>query len=201
LRGRSWRRLASRRRRGWRPQRGGLNGRARRRPRRTLRRGLGGGALRGGGCRGSGRRRLALRRCGGRGALGNGGLRQRACHRRRRRWRDRGAIARRERARRSRRLGRRNGGRSCCLRSEPRLDLGDRRVERVLLASDVAFRQRRAQSSQLGEQSLARAIVNGSTRRRSAGVGQIRDGSHEQRMIISHKAYAQPLCGKSPRVP
>ncbi len=181
-------------------RRGGLNGGAQRRSRRALRRGLGGRALQGGGCGGSARRGLALRR-GGREALGNGGLRRRACRRRLRRRRDRSAIARWRRARRSRRLGRQSGGGSCSLRSEPRLDLGDRRVERVLLASDVAFRQRRVQSPQLGEQSLARAIVNGSTRRRGAGVGQIRDGSHEQRMIISHKAYAQPLCGKSPRVP
>ena len=57
----------------------------------------------------------------------------------------------------------------------------------------VAVRQRRAQTPQLFEQSLTSAAVDRLARRRRAGARQIGDGSHEQRMIISHEASAQPL--------
>jgi hypothetical protein len=66
------------------------------------------------------------------------------------------------------------------------LDLGDRRIERLLFARNVAFRQRRAQASQLFEQRFSCAAIDRRARRRAAGVRQIGDGPHEQRMIISH---------------
>jgi hypothetical protein len=81
------------------------------------------------------------------------------------------------------------------------LDLRDRRVERLLFARNIAFRQRRTQASQLFEQRFSGAAIDRRTRRRRARVRQIGDGSHEQRMIISHEASAQPLCMMSRRVP
>ena len=132
------------------------------------------------------------RRGGRSGALDSGGLRGRG---------RRGGLGRRRRrrarlsgCRRGRRRGRRSGGRTRVLRPVFLLDLGDRRVERLLFARDVALRQRRTQASQLFEQRLASAAIDRPARRRRAGVRQIDDGSHEQRMIISHKASAQPLC-------
>jgi hypothetical protein len=88
---------------------------------------------------------------------------------------------------------RRSERRSRVLRPVSLLNLGDRCVKRGLLASDVAFRQRRPQASELVEQGFASTLIDRSARRRRARVGQIGDGSHEQRMIISHEASAQPL--------
>jgi hypothetical protein len=88
---------------------------------------------------------------------------------------------------------RRRRRRSQLLRSVSFLYLRDRCVERILFARDVAFRQRGTQASELVEQRFASALIDRSARRRRARVGQIGDGSHEQRMIISHEASAQPL--------
>ena len=71
----------------------------------------------------------------------------------------------------------------------------------LLLARDVAFRQRRTQASELFEQRVPSAAIDRRTRRRRTRVGQIGDGSHEQRMIISHEASAQPLRVMPQRVP
>ena len=126
------------------------------------------------------------------GALDSGGLRGRG---------RRGGLGRRRRrrarlsgCRRGRRRGRRSGGRRRVLRPVSLLDLSDRRVQRLLLAGDVAFRQRRTQASELFEQRLTSAAIDRRARRRRTRVRQIGDGSHEQRMIISHKTSAQPLC-------
>jgi hypothetical protein len=94
---------------------------------------------------------------------------------------------------RRQRRGRRRGRRSRLLRSVSFLYLRDRGVERILFAGDVAFRQRWTQASELVEQRFASALIDRSARRRRARVGQIGHGSHEQRMIISHEASAQPL--------
>ena len=123
-----------------------------------------------------------------RGALDRGGLSGRGrgdCLR--------GCRARLSSRRRGQRRGRRSEGRSRFLRPVSPLDLGDRRVERALLARDVAFRQRRTQASELFEQRLASAAIDRRARFWGARVRQIGDGSHEQRMIISHKTSAQPL--------
>jgi hypothetical protein len=88
---------------------------------------------------------------------------------------------------------RRSDGRSRVPRPVSLLNLSDRCVKRGFLASDVAFRQRRPQASELVEQGFASTLIDHSARRRCARVGQIGDGSHEQRMIISHEASAQPL--------
>ena len=161
------------------------------RQRRSLRR-----ARNGHGCGPGLARRIVL---GGRSRRGRG---------RPRRRRPAGALDRRELRRRRRGSGprrcdwlvgyrqgrcRRSERRSRVLRPESFLDLGDRRVKRGLLARDVAFRQRRAQASELLQQRFASPFINRSARRRRARLGQIGDGSHEQRMIISHEASAQPL--------
>jgi hypothetical protein len=88
---------------------------------------------------------------------------------------------------------RRSERRSRFLRPVSFLNLGDRCVKRGLLASDVAFRQRRPQASELVEQGFASTFIDRSARHRRAPVRQIGDRSHEQRMIISHEASAQPL--------
>jgi hypothetical protein len=88
---------------------------------------------------------------------------------------------------------RRSERRSRLLRPVSLLNLGDRCVKRGFLTSDVAFRQRGPQASELLEQGFASTFIDRSARRRRARVGQIGDGSHEQRMIISHEASAQPL--------
>ena len=170
-------RLAARLRWGRRAQRRSLNRRAcgpgldwRSRLRRRSRRGLG---------------RSRRDRRGG--ALDSGRLRRRGdCLRWRRAWFSG--------CRRGRRRGRRSGGRSRVLRPVSLLDFGDRCVERLLLASDVAFWQRRTQASELLEQRFPSAAIDRRARRRRTRVRQIGDGSREQRMIISHKASAQPLC-------
>ena len=159
--------------------------------RRPLRRALNGRGCRAGWAWRDGLRRRSRRR-GGRpgrcrraGALDRGELRgwgrRRRSGPRRRDWLS-GYRRRRRSERRSRVLG-----------PVSLLDLGDRGVKRGLLARDVAFRQRRPQASQLLEQGLASPFIDCSARRRRARVGQIGDGSHEQRMIISHEASAQPL--------
>jgi hypothetical protein len=159
--------------------------------RRSLRR-----ALNGRGCRAGLAWRAGLgRRSRRRGARHGRGRRAGALDRReswgwgRRSWprrRDWLFRYRRDRRRRSER-------RSRLLRPVSVFDLGDRSVKRGLLARDVAFRQRRPQASQLLEQGFASPFIDRSARRRRARVGQIGDGSHEQRMIISHEASAQPL--------
>ena len=103
--------------------------------------------------------------------------------------------------RRGRRRRRRSERRSRVLRTVSFLNRGDRCVKRALLASDVALRQRRPQASELLDQGFASTFIDRSARRRCARVGQIGDGSHEQRMIISHEASAQPLRATSRRGP
>ena len=66
---------------------------------------------------------------------------------------------------------RRSERRSRVLRSVSLLNLGDRCVKRGLLASDVAFRQRRAQASKLLEQGFASTLIDRPARRRCARVG------------------------------
>jgi hypothetical protein len=96
---------------------------------------------------------------------------------------------------------RRSERRSQVLRPVSFLNLSDRCVKRGLLASDVAFRQRRPQASKLLEQGLAGTFIDRSARRRRARVRQIGDSAHEQRMIISHEASAQPLRATTRRGP
>jgi hypothetical protein len=141
-----------------------------------------------------------------RGGRARRGRRARALDRRelrgRRRWdRPRRRRARLSACRRGRRGGRGSGRWSGVLRPVSIFDLGDRRVERALLARDVAFRQRRTQASELFEQRVPSAAIDRRTRRRRTRIGQIGDGSHEQRMIISHEASAQPLRVMPQRVP
>ena len=107
--------------------------------------------------------------------------------------RARGPAFRRRRGWGRRRRGRRSGRLSALFRPVSPLDLGDRCVKRLLFARDVAFRQRRTQAPELVEQRLSGAPIDRPARRRRARVGQIGDRSHEQRMIISHEASAQPL--------
>ncbi len=158
--------------------------------RRSLRR-----ALNGRGCRAGLAWRAGLRRRSRRRRARHGRGRRAGALDRRELW-GRGRSGPRRRdwlsgSRRGRR--RRSGRRGRVLLPVPVLNLGDRRVKRGLLARDVAFRQRWAQASELLEQGLASPFVDRSARRRRARVGQIGDGSHEQRMIISHEASAQPL--------
>jgi hypothetical protein len=63
---------------------------------------------------------------------------------------------------------RRSERRSRVLRPVSFLNLGDRCVKRGLLASDVAFRQRRSQASKLLEQGFASTFIDRSARRRRA---------------------------------
>ena len=168
---------------------------ARRRTGRSQRPGLGWGSRRVHGRNGRPCRRRALRHWRSR-ALDNRRLRRRSRSDRFRRGRRR--SARLGACGRGGRRGCLTRGRSGLLRAVFRLDLSDRSVERVRLASDVAFGQRRTQTPQLLDQRVTGAHIDGFARRRRAGARQIGDGSHEQRMIISHKASARPLC-RNPR--
>jgi hypothetical protein len=62
-------------------------------------------------------------------------------------------------------------------RAELRLNQRNRLIERLFLAGDVAFRQRRTQRPELRQQRLARTVVNGLTRCSRTRARQIRNGA------------------------